>query len=387
MEADNFDVADNKIGPNMYTVSAQYVQPLAQKAGSMSWALMRNPEGLKCDLFITHGWIEGIFELIDKVVYSWPVGNKAAYCCVFSNPQTLDIASLLRIPRESPFAKSLDSATHMLVVPNQSTSIYSRLWCVYEAYLAFSMDRVILTATAPIRRRVLRCLAWQCLFLVMGLIAGISYHQVDEKKHHKKPVWALPAMMLLGFLSKPVHMCKGPDKWWCPKFPLLLAINSLGMFLASASLGQILAEAALESVATCKQCVTFYLIFFGYFLLSEVDRVRATRQIEEARCLSRGFTSVQNADCSSPADALQIQQEIQREMAEVDEAIVMLRSSGMSTPALREAFLHGADVRGAGNISYSNLCFSMGMWFLLQGLYLGLALDGKSPGLLSIWII
>jgi hypothetical protein len=129
-EEDNFDVADDKIGPNMYTVCAQYVQPLTQKAGSMSWALMRNPEGLKCDLFITHGWIEGIFELIDKVVYSWPVGNKAAYCRVFSNPQNLDIESLIRIPRESPFAKSLESATHMLVVPNQSTSIYSRLWCL-----------------------------------------------------------------------------------------------------------------------------------------------------------------------------------------------------------------------------------------------------------------
>ncbi|CAE8627004.1 unnamed protein product [Polarella glacialis] len=65
--------------------------------------------------------------------------------------------------------------------------------------------------------------------------------------------------------------------------------------------------------------------------------------------------------------------------------MVMLRSSGMSTPALREAFLHGADVRGVGNISYSNLCFSMGMWFVFQVIYLGL--DGKSPGLLSFWII
>ncbi|CAE8627003.1 unnamed protein product [Polarella glacialis] len=240
-EEDNFDVADDKIGPNMYTVCAQYVQPLTQKAGSMSWALMRNPEGLKCDLFITHGWIEGIFELIDKVVHSWPVGNKAAYCRVFSNPQNLDIESLIRIPRESPFAKSLESATHMLVVPNQSTSIYSRLWYVYEAYLAFSMDRVILTATAPIKRRVLRCLAWQCLFFVMGVMADRSLDELQS-------LYELSAMMLLGFLSKPVHMCKGPDNWWCPKFPLLLAINSLGMFVASGSLGRIWRKLLLNLV-------------------------------------------------------------------------------------------------------------------------------------------
>ncbi|CAE8586127.1 unnamed protein product [Polarella glacialis] len=136
---DNFDVTDHKFGPNMYTCCDQYFQPLTKKAGSMSWALMRHPEGLKCDVFITHCWIEGIFEFIDKAVNSWPVGKKGAYVCILSNPQNLDIAALIEVPRESPFAKCLDSATHMLVVPNRSTSIYSRLWCVYEAWLASTM--------------------------------------------------------------------------------------------------------------------------------------------------------------------------------------------------------------------------------------------------------
>ncbi|CAE8592166.1 unnamed protein product [Polarella glacialis] len=381
-ELDNFDVADHRIGPNMHTLCAQYMQPLTQKAGSMSWALMRNPEGLKCDLFITHGWIEGIFEFIDKVVYSWPVGKKAAYICVLSNPQNLDIASLIQIPRESPFAKSLESATHMLVVPNHSASIYSRLWCVYEAWLAYSMDRVILTATAPIKHDVLRCLRWQCLFLVMGLIVGISITSGCTD------LPTLDPMIFLGALAKLVQFCKGPDRWWCPKFPLLLACNCLGSLVAGVALGTFVDKCAGQLFNTWQQRTTVCLsvTFLFCFLLSEVDRVRAIRDHEEAICLSRNFTSVQNADCSSPGDAVNIRQEIQQDLREVDEAIVVLRSSGMSTRALRAAFSRGADVRFAGTISCSNMCFGKGVFISSQVMYLSVD-AGHELGLIIAWSI
>ena len=35
-------------------------------AGGMSYALMLHPQGLKADVFITHGWAEGVFEFVDK---------------------------------------------------------------------------------------------------------------------------------------------------------------------------------------------------------------------------------------------------------------------------------------------------------------------------------
>jgi len=124
----------------------------------MSWALLRNPAGLKCDLFVTHAWIEGIFELIDKLLSSWPRGKNACYVCALSNPQNLNIAELIKTPKDSPFALCLKSASIMLVVPNHHGSIYSRLWCVYEAWFACELEKVILTAVPPIGPRVVRAL-------------------------------------------------------------------------------------------------------------------------------------------------------------------------------------------------------------------------------------
>ena len=111
-DRDPFDTADCRIGPSIYTVNMQYIQPVTAAAGNPSWALMLHPAGLKCDSFITHGWAEGVFEFVDQVVNSWPFGAKAAYVCFLSNPQNLDIAELIGSPEESPFAKALGSASH-----------------------------------------------------------------------------------------------------------------------------------------------------------------------------------------------------------------------------------------------------------------------------------
>ena len=91
---------------------------------------MIHPQGLKCDLFITHGWAEGIFEFLDQVTSSWPYGAKAAYVCFLSNPQNLDIGGMIASPEESPFARALASATQVLAAPNHKLSIYTRAWCL-----------------------------------------------------------------------------------------------------------------------------------------------------------------------------------------------------------------------------------------------------------------
>lgn len=82
-DRDNFDPADRVIGPNMYTVNEQFIKPKTHHVGNMSWALMKNRDGLVCDVFISHAWIEGVFEFVDKVLSSWPYGCHAAYVCVF----------------------------------------------------------------------------------------------------------------------------------------------------------------------------------------------------------------------------------------------------------------------------------------------------------------
>ncbi|CAK9086680.1 unnamed protein product [Durusdinium trenchii] len=55
--------------------------------------------------------------------------------CFLSNPQNLDISHLIQSPRESPFARALEHASEMLVVPNHVCSIYTRIWCVFWGLL------------------------------------------------------------------------------------------------------------------------------------------------------------------------------------------------------------------------------------------------------------
>merc|ERR1719502_7467 len=140
---DMFDAKDNINGPSMYNVVSSFLKPLSANAGNMSWALMRNPKGLPCDVFITHAWAEGAYELIDKVLASLPWGKTRAWCCILANPQNLDIAHLISEPRYSPFAKALCHGSHMMVVPTENGSIYKRIWCVYEAHLASTEHKII----------------------------------------------------------------------------------------------------------------------------------------------------------------------------------------------------------------------------------------------------
>ncbi|CAE8735718.1 unnamed protein product [Polarella glacialis] len=380
---DNFGVADHKFGPNMYTCCDQYFQPLTKKAGSMSWALMRHPEGLKCDVFITHCWIEGIFEFIDKAVNSWPAGKKGAYVCILSNPQNLDIAALIEVPRESPFAKCLDSATHMLVVPNRSTSIYSRSWCVYEAWLASTMGRIIVTATFPIWREMLPRVGLQLLCLAIALIACMVAPLDCESDSLLFPLF-------VGVLTKLAVIYKGPDRWWLPKYPLLMAGNLVGVWQSALVMVQVARRQGpcksnqlppWQERASASLAVTFMV----YFLFSEVDRVRLMQADEESESLRRGFTTVQNAECTSPVDSLNIKKEVQQEFFEVDEAIVVLMSAGMSTVALRAVHSYGADTTSAGRILYAKMWFSFGMFLTLNLIFL--SLGGQSTGVLVGWSI
>ena len=57
----------------------------------------------------------------------------------------------------NPFAKALQRASHILVIPNSKISIYSRLWCVYEAYLGTTMEKIcLMRSIGTIHRTPLR---------------------------------------------------------------------------------------------------------------------------------------------------------------------------------------------------------------------------------------
>jgi len=193
-DLDPFNPDDEHTGPNIYTCVDQYIRPVTKAAGDMSMALLFHPKGLKCDLFITHAWIEGVFEFINKVLASWPTGKSHAYCCMFSNPQNLNISDLIACPQESPFAKCLRSASHMLVVPNHRASIYTRLWCVYEAFLAYDQDKTIFSARAPFSRQMGTSLSVEvAVYFVVEVGIGCIGAGKDE-------LWRKRQVGMLGFL-------------------------------------------------------------------------------------------------------------------------------------------------------------------------------------------
>lgn len=153
---------DPNIGPNMYQVNEQLIQPLTKGAFSWrmmmrtgcawhriaardakkfsGWALMKNPEGVDIDLFVSHCWSEGVFEFEASLLAAWPNNCHAAYICFLSNPQNLDIGEMLGSGdvEQSPFCKALESPTmkQMVMIASQNKEIHTRLWCCYEAFIA-----------------------------------------------------------------------------------------------------------------------------------------------------------------------------------------------------------------------------------------------------------
>merc|ERR1719469_1229394 len=58
---------DPEVGPNMYSVNQYFVKPYTSRNGGMSYALLCNPQGIECTVFVTPSWSEGVFEFVDRV--------------------------------------------------------------------------------------------------------------------------------------------------------------------------------------------------------------------------------------------------------------------------------------------------------------------------------
>ena len=129
--------------------------------------------------FVSHAWQEGIFEFLSKLSTSWPYSARNAWCCMLANPQNLNIGSMLQCPRTSPFALALQASRHMLVVPNHCNSLYTRLWCGYEAYVASEQGKVVQLATPPRIHYIYRSLLIAMAPVLLGFFLGIllcTYH-------------------------------------------------------------------------------------------------------------------------------------------------------------------------------------------------------------------
>jgi len=97
----------------------------------------------------------------------------------------------------------------------------------------------------------------------------------------------------------------------------------------------------------------------------EADRLFAEEKRVQTCELLKGFTGkVSDAQASIQQDADHILEEIMAsgKLEEVELAVHVLISAGMSTPSLRAAAVEGANIVNAGSWSFGAVCFILMMW-------------------------
>lgn len=108
-------------GPSIYQVNELYVKPTTQAAGGMSWALMRHPQGLRCDAVAVHSWNQGFFEFIAELRMLWPRDAEHLFLHFLGCPQIL--GSSETSPQEVDFTSVLGAARYMLIASDVQETI------------------------------------------------------------------------------------------------------------------------------------------------------------------------------------------------------------------------------------------------------------------------
>ncbi|CAJ1407690.1 unnamed protein product [Effrenium voratum] len=337
-DRDQFLVKDKTIGPSVYTVTEQFIKPVTLKAGSVSWALLKHPDGLRCDVFVTHAWSEGIYEFIDKVEYSYPPGATGCYVCFLSNPQNLDISDLIQSPQESPFAKALHASSSILVVTNQVSSIYTRIWCVYEAFLGYTLDKQIRTARSPLRLLPDMLAVSGTGLAALGALILILIEKATFKGFHRSSVvYEVEDVRRAGFVSTAVSVgailflfLMKKHGWITCQLAMYVFSMCLAVFLA--------ADICLKGFTSEPALSAFFIAVFALPAV-EGDRLRAAEANRQAQLLRQGFTdTVRNATSSNPVDLNNILVEIEQsgQLNAVDETVKALQAMNLSTRELRQ---------------------------------------------------
>jgi len=254
------------------------------------------------------------------------------------------------------------------VVPNEQASIYTRLWCVYEAFLAYELDKVILTAMSPLTRR-----EWveeiACLALAFGagalLVstadgAPLLVSTADGALLHTIFIANMLCVKVLFVVSTV-----------CAQSAVRQAANLLGLVMG-ASIYYIvtrnchdghckfdwMTDDSVTGIRASHDRWTSILTddalrTITFFVTADFDRLRWLGATRQASQLERRYTSVLEAGCSDAIDEDNLLREISGRTTQVDDAIRVLIMAGMSTSSLREASKLGVDVKGAAFIEYS----------------------------------
>ena len=351
------DFAHKELGPTIYETNRGCIQPITAKAGGMSWALMKNEHGLTADLFVTHAWREGVYEFLLKLLHQWPVRARSAWICFLAIPQNSDPGLLVSSAvADTPFHRALSTSKYMLVVPNHSCSIYTRLWCVYEAYVAIQgvqhRDMDIYTPKYPRPRELVIPLVIGCVAGVFGFVFGVACalrvslcfwsgirlgpaSGLGEVYFTWAVVRVLVRKCELRWRMAEERAWRTRTQHYMERFALLLAFECIGFFFMTFAAGTVIVLLILPDSAPCVSHLGYgerltcllLVVTFTISYLCEIFIVTGSHMAEiEASELH--FTSVSHAACTSETDKQRISDQIRDKERDINDTINTLRNVG-----------------------------------------------------------
>ena len=348
---------DPKHGPNLYDVNTCVVKPMTLAAGGQSYALMKHPGGLDCEVFVSHSWHGGIFHLQRGVRLAWPQLYRLQnlYCCLLSNPQNLDLEEFIGGNlNESAFALALRKASYLLVVPNPSMEVYSRLWCVFEAYLGAKWNKIYLLPVVPDRRetyrywfRTIGCPMFGGVLFGVPVWLGLEHFAAHgmglyswlEFTYRLLSLGVL--LMLLLFWHRPRSLdvmrcltCLGsvfllPDMLWAYQ-------------LSNAGTGDSWVE-IFSQYGWCSNLTFINALVSVLLVILKREKAHFEQQKEMMH-----FHSLADSHCSSSDDEHRIRKAIKGSEDDVETVIGILLAAGAYTDSLRHAWDNGLDIERAG---------------------------------------
>jgi len=141
--------------PNVYQVVELIIKP-ACASRNVSYAILKNPKGKKCDTFVSHAWFESFLGFVEDIrKFYKDFDTRVFWICFAANPQTWlkEELTLLLGPSalQSPFYIALQQCQTFLVVRNTARNLYTRLWCVTELALvkAYTTNTVHVIGKMP----------------------------------------------------------------------------------------------------------------------------------------------------------------------------------------------------------------------------------------------
>jgi len=346
---------DPDVGPSIYQVNEYYIKPTTRAAGGMSWALMRNPGGLRCDAFVTHAWAEGIFEFCGKLRRMWPHGANGLYCCFLANPQNVHVDHFLGDDlMRSPFALALETPKYLLVLPNSRVSIYTRLWCVFEADLALQRGLRIVLPWWPKGRELMKA-SMPGVFLCVGAIALYAGSPASD-------LIGKTITMLLQFpLVQMAYLIFAQVAGWLPRISAWVLLLLVGLQLGAWSWVTKTAVLGCTPWMRIKDLWEVPLPSALYGLLSVClasDALVSEALKREADQLT--FTTVAEAVCTYERDTLRIREAIRGRETKIDEAVRVLQRVGRYDDTVSLQLARGMSAerarRGVSKIRLSIIC-------------------------------